>query len=353
MNQLRLVFWETTTACNLKCIHCRACATEQRPPDELSFDQSAMLLRDIAQFAKPVVILSGGEPTVRDDIFDIASLGTDLGLRMVLATNATTLTSQYALKLAQSGIQRISVSIDGADNDSHDAFRGVPGAFEGAVNGIEHIKSAGIPFQVNVSVTRASIADLPRILDMSMSLGACAMHLFLLVPTGCGKEIADTEMISPEQYENVLNWLYDASLTSPISLKATCAPHYFRVSRQRGGVKTPDNAPKSHLEAVSKGCLAGSAVCFVSARGDVYPCGYFPLSAGNILDTPFQKIWEESELFTKLRNPSLLTGKCGGCEFKNICGGCRARAYAETGDYLSEEPYCTYSPNKAQNARTV
>jgi heme b synthase len=346
-NVLRMLFWETTTACNLKCKHCRATATENRPHEELTLDQSKKLLQSIASFARPVIVLSGGEPLVRPDIFEIASFGSDLGLRMVLATNGTTLNDDAAKEPKTAGIQRVSVSIDGAESASHDDFRGVPGAFDAALKGIECLQNVEMPFQINTSVTRANLHQLPQILNLALNLGASALHLFLLVPTGCGKEIAESEMISPEEYEQVLNWVYDSAQTTPINLKATCAPHYFRIASQRraenGGQRT-ENRNGHPFSAETKGCLAGSSVCFVSYKGDVYPCGYFPLSAGNVLETPLKEIWEGSELFKKLRDPSLLTGKCGACEFNNVCGGCRARAYAMTGNYLSEEPYCTYNP---------
>lgn len=344
--QLRLVFWETTNACNLKCIHCRASAVENRGQEELSLEQSCSLLSDIASFAQPVIVLSGGEPLVRDDIFDIARFGTELGLRMVLATNGTMLDADVARKLVDSGIRRVSISLDGADARTHDSFRGLPGAFDAALRGIEFCKSAGMPVQINTTVAKHNLHQLPTILDSTVAIGACALHLFLLVPTGCGKEISGREMISPQEYEEVLNWLYDASKTAPINLKATCAPHYFRVMRQRAKAEGIKITPETHgLEAMTKGCLAGSAVCFVSYKGDVYPCGYFPVIAGNVIDTPISRIWRESELFKALRDPSLLKGKCGRCEYSRVCAGCRARAYAETGDFLDEEPYCVYDPH--------
>lgn len=348
-NALRMLFWETTTACNLKCRHCRATATENRPHEELTLDQGKDLLQSVASFARPVIVLSGGEPLVRPDIFEIASFGSDLGLRMVLATNGTTLNDDVAKELKAAGIQRVSVSIDGAESASHDEFRGVSGAFDDALSGIECLKSVEMPFQINTSVTRANLYQLPQILNLALNLGASALHLFLLVPTGCGKEIAESEMISPEEYEQVLNWVYDSAQTTPINLKATCAPHYFRVASQNRaeGREQRTEKPSGHpFAAETKGCLAGSSVCFISYKGDVYPCGYFPLSAGNVLETPLKEIWEGSELFKKLRDPSLLTGKCGACEFVNVCGGCRARAYALTGDYLSQEPFCNYVPRK-------
>jgi heme b synthase len=301
----------------LKCIHCRASAVAVESPDDLTTKESKALLDDIAALARPVIVLSGGEPLVRRDIFDIAAHGAAIGLRMVLATNGTLISPEVARRIKAVGIQRISVSIDGAIAAVHDRFRQVEGAFAAALAGIENAKAVGVPFQVNVSVTKRNLAQVPQILDMSIRLSAAAVHIFLLVPTGCGKEIADEEMISPQQYEDVLNWLYDRSKDSPISLKATCAPHYFRIMRQRAakeGIKV--NIEKHGFEAMTKGCLAGTGVCFVSHKGDVYPCGYLPVTAGNVREVSFGRIWRDSELFRVLRDESLLEGKCGVCEFK-------------------------------------
>lgn len=341
----RLIFWETTTSCNLKCIHCRASAIDSRSPDDLTTEEAFGLLDQIASFANPVIVLSGGEPLVRDDIYDIAAYATSKELKVCLATNGTLLTSENAEKLKSSGAQRISISIDGANAESHDAFRRQPGAFDAALRGVEHSKSAGIPFQINTTITKHNKEQIADILDLATRLGAVSLHIFLLVPTGCGKEIADEEMITPAEYEDMLNWFYDRSKDSPISLKATCAPHYFRIMRQRAkaeGVKITD---ETHgFEAMTKGCLAGTGVCFISYKGDVYPCGYLPLKAGNVREQPFPEIWMNSELFLTLRNDDNLEGKCGPCEFNRVCGGCRARAYAASGNYLTEEPYCAYTP---------
>jgi radical SAM protein with 4Fe4S-binding SPASM domain len=213
---------------------------------------------------------------------------------------------------------------------------------------------------------------MPETLALAKELDAVALHLFLLVPVGCGVEISDDQQITPEAYEQVLNWMYDAEMAGGIELKATCAPHYFRISRQRqaeerrqGLVRrrpashrrqeqAGDNGTQGHpgghpggrhaMNAMTKGCLAGTGVAFVSHRGEVFPCGYLPLAAGNVRDTPFQEIWESAPLFVELRDPDKLTGKCGLCEFKRVCGGCRARAYGMTMEYLGEEPFCTYEP---------
>ncbi|HET6457245.1 MAG TPA: heme b synthase [Armatimonadota bacterium] len=346
----RLVFWELTSACNLKCIHCRACPIDQRSPEDLTTEEGKTLIEQIASFAKPVLVLSGGEPLVRPDVFQLAEYGTSQGLRVALATNGTLVTPEVARQIKDSGIQRVSVSIDGASAKSHDAFRGTLGAFDDAWLGIENIKAAGVPFQINTTVTKHNIAEIPDILSLAIERGAVALHMFLLVPTGCGKEIADDEMIEPQEYERVLNWFYDRSKDVKIGLKATCAPHYFRIMRQRAKEEGIRITPETHgFEAMTKGCLAGSAVCFVSHKGEVYPCGYLPVSAGNVGTQHFKDIWESAEVFRVLRDEDNLHGKCGYCEFRRVCMGCRARAYGYTGNYLDPEPYCVYEPRRTKN----
>jgi AdoMet-dependent heme synthase len=341
----RLVFWELTAACNLKCVHCRACPAEERSPDELSTKEGKKLLEDIASYASPAIVLSGGEPLVRPDVFELAEYGTAIGLRMLLATNGTMVTPEIAQKIHDVGIQRVSVSIDGSNGATHDAFRRIPGAFDAAWKGIENIKAVGVPFQINTSVGKHNIDELPSILELAVERGAVALHIFLLVPTGCGKEMSDDEMIEPAEYENVLNWFYDRSKDSPIALKATCAPHYFRVMRQRAKAEGIKITPETHgMEAMTKGCLAGSGVCFISHVGEVFPCGYLPISAGNVRKTSFERIWEDAEIFLTLRDESNLEGKCGYCEYRRVCMGCRARAYGSTGNYLATEPSCAYEP---------
>jgi radical SAM protein with 4Fe4S-binding SPASM domain len=242
-------------------------------------------------------------------------------------------------------VQRVSVSIDGANSKSHDEFRRIPGAFEDAWRGIEIMKAAGLPFQINTTVARHNVDQLPDILNLAVERGAAALHIFLLVPAGCGKEIVDDEMIRPEEYERVLNWLYDRSKDARIALKATCAPHYFRVMRQRARAEGIKITPETHgFEAMTKGCLAGQAVCFVSHRGEVFPCGYLPVSAGNVREQHFKEIWDNAEVFKALRDEDNLHGKCGYCEYRRVCMGCRARAYGSTGSYLDPEPYCVYEP---------
>ncbi len=229
---LRMVAWEVTRRCNLACVHCRASSLCGPYPGELTTDEGKRLLDDIAAFSNPVIILTGGEPLLRPDIYELAAYGDRKGLRMVLATNATLVTEEIARKMLNAGIKRVSVSIDGLNAASHDGFRGVPGAFDGAMTGIEAMKKAGMEFQINTTITQANLAQIEGILDLALRLGAAAHHIFLLVPTGRGKDLADQE-ISPQDYEKTLNWFHEKSLTCPIQLKATCAPHYYRIFHQR------------------------------------------------------------------------------------------------------------------------
>ncbi len=371
----RLIFWETTAGCNLACIHCRRITVaDQLMPQDLTTAEAFDLIDQVAAFGSPIFVLSGGEPLFRPDIFDIARHATDAGLIVALATNGTLITADVARKIKESGVKRVSVSFDGADAPTHDIFRG-PGAFAAAMRGIGHLRDVGLPFQINTTVARHNVHQMPETLALAKEIGAVALHLFLLVPVGCGVEIAPDQQILPGEYEAVLNWMYDAEMEGGIELKATCAPHYFRIARQRqaeerrngivrerpssmhrqqhGGNTATGGHPGSNghgqgrhaMNAMTKGCLAGTGVSFISHRGEVFPCGYLPVEAGHIRRQGFQDIWENSPLFAELRDVDLLGGKCGVCEFKKLCSGCRARSFGMTGDYLAEEPFCTYEPH--------
>jgi heme b synthase len=302
------------------------------------------LLDEIAAFSKPVIILTGGEPLLRKDIFEIAAHGNRKGLRMVMATNGTLVTGEIAGKMSAAGIKRVSVSIDGLDAKSHDTFRGVNGAFSGAMAGILAMKKAGVEFQLNTTVTNANLNQVRGILDLAIRLGAAAHHIFLLVPTGRGREMAD-QGLSPFDYEKTLNWFYEESLRCPIQLKATCAPHYFRILHQRKrGIRGKSKETNSGLHTMTRGCLGGSSFCFISHTGQAQPCGYLEVDCGQIREKAFRDIWENSPIFQNLRDLHQYKGKCGRCEFIKVCGGCRARAYEATGDYLAGEPLCIYEP---------
>jgi heme b synthase len=345
-SSLRLVAWETTRNCNLACVHCRASATTGPHSGELDTAEGFKLLDQIAQIAKPIIILTGGEPLLRDDIFDLAAYGTQKGLRMVMAPNGTLVTEPIARRLIDSGIKRISISLDGATPQSHDKFRKVDGAFEGAVNAMKIAKNVGLDFQVNTTITKTNLDQIPKIQQLAVKMGAVAHHIFLLVPTGRGKYIVDTE-INAAEYEETLNWFYDQRDKTPLELKATCAPHYYRILRQRAKEDGKPVTFQSHgLDAVSRGCLGGIGFCFVSHRGDVQPCGFLAADCGNVRQRSFADIWKNSRVLTDLRNYDKLKGKCNPCEFKRVCGGCRARAFEATGDYLAQEPLCSYIPQK-------
>ncbi|MCL5291625.1 MAG: heme b synthase [Actinobacteria bacterium] len=356
----RMIAWEITRSCNLACVHCRASALHGPYPGELSTERCFEIIDDIASFANPIIILTGGEPLERRDFFEIATYGRGRGLRMVVGTNATLMTSEIAKQLKSVGIPRISVSIDFPTAELHDKFRGVPGAFDSAVAGIKTAQAAGIEIQINSTITKLNVAYLDDLLQLAKELGAVAFHPFLLVPTGRGKELEEQEL-PPEEYERTLNWVYDKQKeVKGIFFKPTDAPHYFRIMRQRAkeegapGAATMSAHPHAArgLETMTRGCLGGISFCFISHVGQVQPCGYFDVAAGNVKESSFREVWESSVLFNDLRNFDKLKGKCGACEFKRICGGCRARAFEATGDYLAEEPYCIYVPKLAAYNKT-
>jgi heme b synthase len=358
-NVPRLIFWELTQGCNLACKHCRAEAQPERAPDELTTAECLRIIDDITKDYKPVMILTGGEPLYRPDLFEIASYAHNKGARICLASNGVLIDDEVAARLKSVGIQRVAISLDGATPDVHDAFRGIPGSWEGALRGAECVMRAGIEVQFNITVAQHNKHQIPAIIRLAEEKGAAAAHLFVLVPVGCGVQIAGREMLPADEVEAMLEWLYETSERTSIEVRATCAPQYHRIMRQQGGAGAVARARASaqaslgdregqghpgNRAAGSKGCLAGSGVCFVSHTGNVQPCGYLPTVAGSLRTQSFKDIWENSQLFQELRDPDLLGGKCGACEYRVSCGGCRARAYYEHKHYLAEEPYCPYEP---------
>jgi radical SAM protein with 4Fe4S-binding SPASM domain len=399
-NELRLLFWETTAGCNLECIHCRRLdVSKQLMKNDLTTEEAFRFVRDLASFAKPILVLSGGEPLFRPDIFQIATCARDCGLPVALATNGTLVDERMAHAIVNAGIRRVAISIDGADEVTHDKFRRQPGSLAAALRGFGHLRRLGMSMQINCTITKHNIHQIDLLYAKALELGADALHLFMLVPVGCGVQIAETNVLPAEEYERVLQWIYEKSLERKIHMKATCAPHYFRVMKQRdteirhrmretttatataevnasrgggngdvGGLPAKPSSPSAlghgtqghphgagkpghpgrhNMFSLTKGCLAGSEICFVSHTGEAFPCGYLPVSAGNIKKQPMRDIWENSPLFGRLRDDGQLEGKCGLCEFKRICMGCRARAYYDSGgNYMAEEPYCVYQPKR-------
>jgi len=341
---LRLLAWEVTRRCNLACLHCRAAAGSGLYPGELTTAEGVTLLNDLAKMGQAVVILTGGEPLLRDDIYDLAAHGTAQGLRLVMAVNGTLLTPAIAARLKEVGIQRLSISLDGATALSHDRLRAVEGAYAGALSGIAACRETGLPFQVNTTITRANLHELPAIYELAIKLGAAAHHVFVLVPTGRGEALKD-ELVSPEEYEKTLRWLLNRQQEGRLHLKPTCAPQYYRLWREDAAARGEKITPQTHgLEALTRGCLGGQGFAFVSYKGEVQPCGYLELLAGDIRERPFPEIWAASPLFQQLRHVDDYRGKCHSCQYRRVCGGCRARAYALTGDVLAEDPICPYEP---------
>ncbi|HZE21144.1 MAG TPA: radical SAM protein, partial [Desulfobaccales bacterium] len=298
---LRLLAWEVTRRCNLACLHCRAAAGSGPYPDELTTDEGLTLLDDLASIGPVVVILTGGEPLLREDIYDLTAHGARRGHRMVMAVNGTLLTSQVAARLKDAGIQRLSISLDGASAASHDRLRAVDGAFAGALAGIAACREAGLPFQINTTVTRGNRAELPAIYELALQLEAAAHHVFVLVPTGRGELIRE-ELVSPAEYEETLQWLLARQREGRLYIKPTCAPQFYRLWRQEAAARGEKITPATHgLEAMTKGCLGGQGFAFVSYRGEVQPCGYLELVAGDVRETPFPEIWADSDLFRQLR----------------------------------------------------
>lgn len=344
----RLIAFEVTRTCNLDCIHCRAAASKGSYEGELTTEEIFRILEEIREVAQPIIILTGGEPLLREDIFNIARKCVELSLKPVLATNGTLIDERVAKMIKDSGIARVSISLDGGTAFAHDSFRKMPGAFEGAIKGIEMLKKEGIPFQINTTITGINKEELPKIHELAIKLGAVAHHIFVLVPVGRGKEI-DKESLTPEEYENILNWFYEQRGRSNLQLKATCAPTYYRILRERAKEEGKKVTFETFgLDAVTRGCLAGTGFCFISHRGVVQTCGYLEIPCGDLRKQTFKEVWENSEVFKNLRDFSKYKGKCGKCEYIRVCGGCRARAYEATGDYLEEEPLCLYEPIRSK-----
>lgn len=322
-----ILAWELTKSCNLNCLHCRASATSEILPGELSTQQGYSLLEEVSTLGTKMVILSGGEPLLRDDVFDLAAHGTSLGLRMTMAVNGSLVTPDIARKIKDSGIVRVSISLDGVTKEIHDAFRGMEGAFELAVKGIGILVDNEVPAQVNTTVAAMNVSQMDRFPAFIKSLGAVAWHVFFLVPTGRGESL---EAAKIRQYREMLDIFYEVYKRSEIECKATCAPQFYRLLAEKNeSVRT-------------KGCLAGTGFGFVSSTGDVQPCGFLQIPCGNIREKTFEEIWSNSPTLAQLRDIHSLKGKCKACAYNDICGGCRARAYEIKNDIMGSDPICWY-----------
>ena len=339
MNNLHVISWNVTRRCNLECTHCYLPAvTRKERPDissvnELNTRMAFHLIDQIAVVNPEVMlILSGGEPLLRDDIFDISAYASEKGMMVVLGSNGLLIDNAVARKLKQSGVSGISISLDSIDQLIHDKIRSCKGAWEKAVEAIENCRNAGLSVQINTVVTSGNCDDLPALMSFSQGLGVKVFSPFFLVCTGRGEELTD---ISPRQYENVLSLIVDSQgKYGGMMIRTRCAPTVRRILY--------DKNPESPLLKMGAGqCLAGLSYCRITPEGDVTPCPYLSVPTGNIRDRKFGDIWNTSELFGSLRNPSL-KGKCKQCTFRLVCGGCRARAFATYNDHLEEDPWCSY-----------
>lgn len=342
-----VVAWELTRACPLACKHCRATAQRERHPAELTFEEGRAFLADLAgSFPGAVLILTGGEPLSRPDTLDLARAGSELGLQMALSVDVGwLLTAERCREIREAGVSRVSFSLHFPDAARSDRFASTPGFHAAALEGLARLRDAGVAFQVHTTVMRSNAGVLATMHRLVGELGAAGWELFFLVPTGRGRLLANEEL-PPVEQERVLRWLYRLQRQSAFPVKQICAPHFRRVEAQSARARK-DRRPErvtTRLTTMSRGCLAGNGFAFVSHVGDVCGCGFLPLAVGNVRERPFSDTYLDAPLFRAFRDPSRLGGDCGACEYRAVCGGCRARAYAATGDPLAEEPDCAYEP---------
>jgi radical SAM protein len=348
-----IAIWEVTQACDLVCVHCRACAQPLRSPLELSTAEGERLIDEIAQMRVPVFVLTGGDPLKRPDIYDLVEYATTRGVRTSLTPSATPLLTQEAIaRFQRRGLARLAVSLDGSTAEIHDAFRGVQGSYERTLRAIHWARELGLPVQINTTITRRNVEDFDAIVDKIEGLDIVLWSVFFLVPTGRARS---GDLISAAEFEAVFQKLYEASRRVPFDVKTTEAQHYRRFIAQKRAEERRQNSsfsslgqraiPSDSIGRAPRGLNDGKGFVFISHAGEVFPSGFLPRSAGNVRHQSLAEIYQKSPLFVALRDTTRLKGKCGVCEFREICGGSRARAYALTGDPFAEEPCCAYLPN--------
>ncbi len=347
-----IVMWEITRACQLHCVHCRAEAQRHRHPGELNLQEARSVVDQVSGFHDPLLVITGGDPLEREDLWEIIDYAREQGVRVSLAASVTPRMTRAAIwRMRRAGVKRLALSLDGATAKAHDRFRGVKGSFLDTVKALYSVADIGLPLQINTTVSALNHEELEGVADMAELFGADLWSLFFLVPTGRASEDL---MTTPEQNEEIMKWIYGQSLTRPFAVKATEAPFYRRVIMQRqsgearrephpGSGQTAQRAPRDALRGV-RPVNDGDGFVFISHTGDVYPSGFLPECAGNVQSTPLVDIYRASDLFRKMRAKDELKGKCGRCEFRHVCGGSRARAFAVTGDYMQSDPACSYQP---------
>ncbi|MDD5730115.1 MAG: radical SAM protein [Candidatus Omnitrophica bacterium] len=323
-----LVSWNVTRGCNLKCRHCYRDAGLPAA-DELSTAEGFELLKQVAACGFNTIILSGGEPLLRKDIFELIACARGNGLRPVLGTNATLIDAAVARQLKKAGLARVGISLDSVDAAAHNDFRQQEDAWQNTVSAMEALRREGLDFQVHTTVTRMNLKGINEVTDFGVLKGALAHHVFFLVPAGRGKNISDAA-ITKKEYYLLLKKLAMKQKTSGIEVKPVCAPQFMALENNR-----EERGEKRY----SRGCLAGIAYACVLPNGDVHPCPYLPVRAGNVRETKLTELWKDSPIFTRLRSMRY-SGACASCEHKQSCGGCRGRAWAECRDYMAQDPYC-------------
>lgn len=358
-----IAIWETTHACDLACVHCRAFAEPNPLARELSREEAMELVEEVAKLGAQVLVLSGGDPIKRPDLADLVRRGKELGLRMGTIPAASPRLSRWHVhSLKRAGLDQMALSLDSAFPDVHDRFRGVPGAYERTLKAVKWAHEVDMPLQINSVMARHNFGEVPQMVELVKSLKVVFWEVFFLVPMGRGSAI---QGLSKDEYEEVFARLYELSQNAPFIVKVTEAPHFRRFyieekirengwDREKilaGGVKLPPQlvralGPRGSIGLAPQGVNAGKGHLFISCEGDVFPSGFLPVAAGNIRTDRLERIYRESDLFTALRDPARLKGRCGECEYRAICGGSRARAFAVTGDYLAEEPCCGYIPSR-------
>ncbi|MBI4635772.1 MAG: TIGR04053 family radical SAM/SPASM domain-containing protein [Candidatus Rokubacteria bacterium] len=356
-----IVIWEVTRACALACVHCRAEAIPYRHPDELTAEEGKRLIDDVRAFGDPppILVLTGGDPLRRPDIVELVAYGTAQGLSVSLTPSGTAAATEERLRaLRDAGLARLAVSLDGARPDVHDAFRGVRGSHRHTLRLIERARALGIPLQINTTVCRRTAPDLPALARQMGEFGVVLWALFFLIPIGRAHA---GQALPAEEIERVLEWAADLAREAPFGIKTTEAPHYQRVLSQRrrgGGAPAPgcaagEGARRDLIGRAGRAVTDGNGFVFVDHRGEICPSGFLPMSAGNVRGQDLATVYRESELFRALRDPARLGGRCGRCEFRDRCGGSRARAYALAGDPLAEDPGCAWEPETPGAARAA
>jgi AdoMet-dependent heme synthase len=349
-----VVFYELTQACDLACKHCRACAQPLRDPDELDALQARRLLEQFADFPKPpMLVLTGGDPLKRPDVYDLVDHGVRLGLDVAMTPSATPLvTAEALLRLRDAGLHRLALSLDGVDAATHDAFRGVSGSFDRTLEILAEARRIGLPLQVNTTIAQSNVHQVDDLAEMLSGQGIVLWSVFFLVPVGRGEQL---ERISPQQYEEVFERLWHHAQRQPYGVKTTEAPHYRRFVLQRRGdpQQNPERMASKQQQRAPLGINDGRGVMFVSHHGVIYPSGFLPVVCGRFPRDSIVEVYQNNPWFQSLRDANRLQDKCGRCEFRHICGGSRARSFALTGDLLAAEPDCAYLPGVTAAAPAI